>query len=198
MSADKVQLIKNSAAQAELAFARSPHQQRVEAFMRGAKQEVPLRPTVPSDAVLILRAKLIFEEALETINALGVQILVAGTNSGPVIHKGGEFQTAINFPDPGAENCGGVAFHSFDVVAACSMVGVADGVGDIKVVSTGTLSAFGIADQILQEEVDYNNLLKFAEGHSFREDGKLIKPPGHAGPKVAEILRAQGALEEDL
>lgn len=47
------------------------HQTLVETFMRGAKQEVPNSPTIPCFHVRKLRAKLIVEEALETLRALG-------------------------------------------------------------------------------------------------------------------------------
>ena len=49
---------------------RSEHQQRVDEFMRLAKQNLPAVPTEPSEEVRLLRAKLIFEEAVETIRAL--------------------------------------------------------------------------------------------------------------------------------
>jgi hypothetical protein len=61
---------------------KTPHQQLVEAFMAKAGQAVPDRPTADVDKeVRLLRAKLIFEEALETIEALGVCICVEPTNN---------------------------------------------------------------------------------------------------------------------
>lgn len=52
---------------------KSFHQKRVEKFMGLAQQELPLSPTIPSHEVLRLRAKLILEEALETVQALGFE-----------------------------------------------------------------------------------------------------------------------------
>ena len=167
---------------------KSPHQQRVEAFMRLAKQEVPSSPAKPDESTRVLRAKLIFEEAMETINALGVQVCVLGRNSGPVIESGGEFYTAVNFPEEGR---GDVSPTRMAVVGDCVLEAVADGCADLRVVTTGTLSACGIADEVLQQEVDYNNLTKFGEGHRLREDGKLIKPPGHRPPDIEGVLRRQ-------
>lgn len=47
------------------------HESRVREFMRLANQATPDAPGLPSDAIRLLRARLILEEALETIHALG-------------------------------------------------------------------------------------------------------------------------------
>lgn len=138
---------------------KSTHQLRVEDFMNRAKQEVPTEPTVPDAASRELRAKLILEEALETVEALGFDATV----------QDGKMSLAPNAAGP-------------------DLVGIIDGCCDIKVVTTGTLSSCGLPDELFQKEVDENNLSKFAPGHSFREDGKLIKPPNFTGPKIKEML----------
>lgn len=130
----------------------------VDEFMRLAKQEIPEKPIEPSEEVRLLRAKLIYEEALETINALGVSI--------------------IN--------------NEFKITGPFDMVEVVDGCCDLKVVTTGTLTAIGVDDIDVQLEVDKNNLDKFGPGHSIREDGKLIKPPNHQPPNIRQILIEQG------
>jgi hypothetical protein len=56
------------------------------------------------------------------------------------------------------------------------------------VVTIGTLSALGISDGALLKEVDLNNLDKFGDGHSLRDDGKLIKPLWHLPPAIGHIL----------
>src|SRR4051812_25135467 len=55
---------------------RSPHQQRVDQFMRLAGQAVPDEPTEPSEKDRILRAKLIYEEVVPELirRGLGVEI----------------------------------------------------------------------------------------------------------------------------
>ncbi|RME85522.1 MAG: hypothetical protein D6785_04320, partial [Planctomycetota bacterium] len=53
---------------------KSPHQKRVEEFMRLAGQEIPEVPTLPDEKTRLLRSKLILEEALETIHALGFAV----------------------------------------------------------------------------------------------------------------------------
>ena len=147
-------------------LSKSTHQQDVEAFMLRAKQEVPLVPTEPSPEVRILRAKLILEEALETIKALGVSVATSayGITVSPA--------TSL----------------VYEVYGDFNMDEVIDGCCDIAVVTTGTLSACGIPDVIFTEEVDRNNLEKFKPGHYWREDGKLMKPPGHQGPHIRYLL----------
>lgn len=158
-------------------FAKSHHQQNVEAFMLRAKQEVPLIPTVPYPDVRVLRAKLILEEALETIAALGVNVSVCTSDD-----SGRRTPwTNITFDD--------TELH-FEPLPreSCNLPEVVDGCCDLRVVTTGTLSACGVPDEYVQGLVDRNNLFKFAPGHSWRADGKLIKPPGHKAPGISRFL----------
>lgn len=57
---------------------RTEHQQRIDDFMRLAGQALPEDPALPSKEILLLRAKLILEEALETIDALGFHMMPLG------------------------------------------------------------------------------------------------------------------------
>lgn len=116
---------------------KSKHQQRVEEFMEKAGQEVPNVMKIPEEGVRRLRAKLILEEALETIEALGFVLKWNG-------------RTQLNRD-----------LYDFDEVLRVDLIGVIDGCCDIKVVTTGTLSAFGVPDEPFQEEVDEANLRKF-------------------------------------
>lgn len=143
---------------------KTQHQQRIEKFMHLAKQDVPTKPKLPSDDVLRLRANLIFEEALETIKALGCEVLYERGNN---LTK---------------NNC------SIVNVGEANLIEIADGCADVSVVTIGTLSACGISDKELLQLVDENNLEKFGEGHTIRADGKLIKPPNHQPPKIKEYL----------
>lgn len=95
---------------------KSAHQKRVEAFMAHAGQAVPERPTIPDEATLKLRANLILEEALETIEALGYQV-----NMKP-------FELEL------------------EVVKSrqpADLEQIVDGCADMIVIATGTLSACG-------------------------------------------------------
>jgi len=152
---------------------RSVHQKRVEEFMTLAEQEVPLAPTIPDEKTRILRAKLILEEALETIHALGILVYVRSDPQGFAVQVcSEEIKFDPNRLKPDLEQ-------------------IADGCADISVVTTGTLLACGIADEALQHEVDLNNLAKFSPGGYRRDDGKWVKPPDHPVPDIAGILKAQ-------
>lgn len=152
---------------------RTEHQQRVAEFMLRAGQNFPDRPEVPPGAVRLLRARLIFEEALETIAALGISV---------------HLRSATHY---------GLAFEDFSlqdrhIGDAINLEDIADGCADISVVTTGTLLACGIADRPLLEEVDRSNLAKFTgDGHRHPETGKWIKPSDWAPPNIAGVLGAQ-------
>lgn len=148
---------------------RSGHQHRIDEFMRLAKQELPKVPCVPSNEVLRLRAKLILEEALETVRAMGIVVTRRGYEIEHVDQL--EFLWTGDVPD---------------------LIEIADGCADLSVVTIGTLSACGIGDKELLECVDRNNLDKFGPGHSIRADGKLVKPADHQPPDIAGVLKAQG------
>jgi len=160
------------------ALRRTPHQRRVDEFMVKAKQDLPDRPTMPDEKTRRLRAKLIIEEALETVRELGFRLVVSGLHD----------DETIDLDDKEVFR----KHTSFETTqAGPSLEGVADGCADIMVVTTGTLSACGIADDSLQREVDFNNLAKFGPGHSWNEYGKLVKPPNHKSPNIYEVLEDQ-------
>lgn len=149
----------------EYSMNRTVHQFRVEQFMRLARQELPDHPVLPSEDIRRLRARLILEEAFETVKALGFSVKI-----GHDVNEECHFTyVADQTPD---------------------LVQIADGCADISVVTIGTLSACGIPDLPLLALVDDNNLVKFGPGHSFREDGKLIKPPDHKPPDIAGFLKS--------
>lgn len=144
--------------------ARSDHQKRVDEFMKLAGQELPRIPVMPGGAVRKLRANIILEEAIETINGLGFEIV----------------QIA-----PGA--------YKLEEAFTPNLIEAVDGCADLRVVTTGTLSALGVSDEPLQLEVDRNNLMKFGPGSYRREsDGKWMKPPNHQPPDILKVLKAQG------
>lgn len=150
---------------------RTSHQKRIDRFMKYAGQDLPDSPTMPEEKVRKLRASLILEEALETIKALGFSAVATSGDKAVVIKK----KKVEFFPE-----------YEPDLIE------VADGCADTSVVTIGTLSACGIADEAILQEVDLNNLKKFGEGHRIREDGKLLKPPGHQPPNFEKVLLLQG------
>lgn len=149
--------------------------------MRLAGQDTPQAPVEPPKNIRILRAKLLMEETLETVKALGVDIclVTSGGNDNDIrnIKSLIECENELNYR---------TGTYPFD------MVEVADGCADVSVITYGTLVSCGITDKGLLELVDENNLSKFGEGHSIREDGKLVKPPNHQPPDIAKYLKGLG------
>jgi predicted HAD superfamily Cof-like phosphohydrolase len=152
---------------------RTPHQQKVDEFMKLALQDVPEKPVVPSKKTRELRCRLILEEVIETINALGFDICV-------------DEEYTLMTDDL---NTGFISFTEKE--EGPDLIEIADGCADIKVVTTGTLTACGIDDEELQEEVDNNNLAKFGPGGHRRDDGKWVKPADHQPPNIKGILEKQ-------
>lgn len=129
-----------------------------------ANQEVPEKPTMPDEATRRFRAKIILEEALETIAGLGFDVVMKPFDL--------ELEVGPQVREPNMEE-------------------IVDGCADIIVVTTGTLSACGVADVAVQNEVDQANLRKFGPGSYKREDGKWMKPPDFRPPDIEAVLAAQ-------
>ena len=150
---------------------RSEHQQRVDEFMRKAGQDVPEAPFIPDENTRLLRAKLIFEECMETIQK-GLGVSISGT-----------FERS-NF--------------TLEADSSFNMRETVDGCCDIKVVTTGTLTACGISDLEPQRLVDESNLAKFGPG-GYRAgpndpngpEGKWIKPKDWQPPDLMAEVRRQ-------
>ena len=153
----------------------TPHQQRIEEMMGLMGQSVPTEPTIPDESTRLLRAKLIMEECLETIEALGFYPCLVGIDSHGDREEYSLDEYKMSFP----------AYGSPDLTE------IADGCADISVVTIGTLSACGIKDQPILETVDENNLTKFGEGSYRRDDGKWMKPPDFVGPDLVGCLDDQ-------
>lgn len=144
------------------------HESRVREFMRLAGQTIPTEPITPTEEVRRLRATLILEEALETIDALGFVVKVKSLYSDCTIER--DVVECIPHGDPP------------------DLVEIADGCADTIVVSTGTLISCGVPLEPLLELVDASNLAKFTPGYSIRPDGKVIKPAGWQKPDIAGLL----------
>lgn len=149
---------------------RSEFQLRVDNFMEKARQELPESPCIPSEEVRRLRASLILEEALETIEALGFSVCARGA----IEHV---HELSID----------GCSFHA---TIDPDMVKIADGCCDTLFVTLGTLSACGMSDRALMDEVCDSNDSKFIDGH-IREDGKLIKGPAYRPADLMAVLVSQ-------
>jgi predicted HAD superfamily Cof-like phosphohydrolase len=156
---------------------QSQHQIRVEDFMRKAGQTIPDKPTQLDPVVCELRARLIFEEAMETIKkGLGVEVYV-------VDYKPHEGLPLLHREAPR---------YVFKSMRPMDLEETVDGCCDVSVVTIGTLSAAGVLDEPVLREIDQNNLDKFGPGAFVDESGKLRKPPNHPRPKLKECLIGQG------
>jgi predicted HAD superfamily Cof-like phosphohydrolase len=143
-------------------------------FMHKAGQEIPNGPIIPNEKILRLRASLILEEALETINALGFVV-------------GSYWNDGTQGPTLKVENMRFVPHTD-----GPNLEKIVDGCADVSVVTIGTLVACGIPDTKVLEEVDMTNLDKFGPGSYRREDGKWMKPPDFVGPDIKGILAELG------
>lgn len=158
------------------------HFSRVLQFCLRARQSAPMKPTIPDDATAILRSRLLFEEAMETIvKGYGVDVIFVDKETGKEItFKIAKKNEASNFEAKLVKN------------RPVNLVEVIDGHCDVSVVNTGGMISCGVEDKPFLEMVDENNLKKFLPGHTFDEYGKLIKPPNHPKPDIEGELVRQG------
>ena len=157
---------------------KSAFQLRIEDFMKMADQTVRDKPEMPTEEERILRAKLILEEAIETCEALGVNVFLGDSYGDDEVDlMGVDLEVNCRFeplpPD-----------RWFDMEEAV------DGCCDILVVTIGTLSCLGVKDGPVMEEVLDANDAKL--GGPVRPDGKKGKPEGWKPPNIARRLHEQG------
>lgn len=153
-------------------YGYSLHAERVRSFMIEAGQKVRDLPEMPSMDERRLRARLILEEAVETITSLGFE--------GPA-----SWQKAVaEFMDFLAK----CEYHTLGVTSPVLSM-IADGCADLSVVTVGTLIACGIPDSKLFKLVDENNMAKFGPGGHRDANGKWIKPPNHTKPDIEGFFK---------
>lgn len=137
-------------------------------FMRAFGQKVRTNPTTDiSENERILRARLVLEEALEFVAAMGFDAFVEPG------HNGEEHDVQLS--DTG---------NGIDLVEA------ADAIGDVLVVTYGSGHTLGIPTADVFAEVHRSNMDKLGpDGKPIvREDGKVIKPEGWQKPDIAGAL----------
>lgn len=141
-------------------------QNDIRKFMIAANQECPDKPTLSTEKIRLLRAKLILEEALEQCDALGF---------------------CVRMDD------GHVSFEE-NLPTSVDITKIADGIADQIYVSVGTAIALGIDMNPVWEIVQSANMMKFGPGSYKNEHGKQMKPPGWKAPDeaIAKELELQG------
>lgn len=155
---------------------KSRLQRDVEAFMAKAKQRVPQHPAEPTEAERLRCIRVITEEWLELVKGFGVAIKVTPPTVPPP-----RTPFLLQMKD--------LTFEASPI--GFDMVQAVDGAIDTEYTLICALSACGIADEEIRELVSKSNLAKFGPGHYFREDGKLMKPPGFRPPDIAAAIRRQ-------
>jgi predicted HAD superfamily Cof-like phosphohydrolase len=153
---------------------RSESQEAAIELMRAAGQEVRDAPGEPSAETRLLRAKLTFEEAMETINALGFSIRFEG----PVA----SIPPQIFFVDD----------RPFSLIEAV------DGCCDSNVINAGTLAALGVPDLPFQREVERSNRSKLLNDGTLPPHptvaGKFGKGPNYTPPDIEGALKRLGVM----
>ena len=147
-----------------------PQQDNVE-LMKLYNQEVRELPGIPDRETLLLRARLIFEEAMEFVKAAGCAVII-GDNKEGTIHDRLEVVDIGTKPD---------------------LIEMADAIGDTLVVTYGAANALGIQVKPVWDEIQRSNLSKtWPDGtiHK-REDGKVVKPPTYSPADIETVLLKQ-------
>lgn len=126
--------------------------------MVGARQTANVKLSELSAEDRILRASLIYEEALEAVEALGVDFILG------------------KFIDAGQENVDPVGYLD----ACCDLAVVATG----GLVAMGLDSVLPEA----LYRVDQNNLSKLVGERRYNEQGKLLKPPGYKPVELDDLV----------
>jgi len=129
------------------------------------------KPSLPADDRVRLRAKLIMEEAFETIEAM---FDVPPDKDHPF--ERARYQTSL------------VIDH---VPVKVDMARFADGCADLDYVVEGARLEFGIDGKPIADVVHVANMKK-VPGHTTRADGKKLKPKGWEPPDVGGALVRQG------
>jgi len=177
-------------------------QDDIVALMTLYNQEVKGRPEMPDAATRLLRARLVFEEALEFVRGCGCAVTLSG--------EGGRAVTDEIVVAP-------------DAKGTPDLVEYVDGCVDQLVVTYGALNAAGVRAQPAWDEVQRSNMSKAwphcnvcdavlekgadgelkhpGERHGGtwqavprihkREDGKVIKSPTYSPADVKGVIEAQ-------
>lgn len=151
-------------------------QKLVRDFNRAINTDRRETPGIPSAETRLLRARLILEEALEVVNALGFEISInRNTSEGEIDNLDSLY--FVNYHDG-------------------NMAEVIDGLCDIKYVVDGTADALGVDLEPFFEEVHHTNMQKLAGPKD--ANGKQLKPEGWQPPRIADMLKSIDNVPQDL
>ena len=195
----------------EYSMTAKPYQPQkdIVTLMKQFEQEVKDSPELPDPATRLLRARLVFEEALEFVRACGCTVVQSSNGSSEV-----EQTTVID----------DIAVH-LDPNGTPDLVEYVDGCVDQLVVTYGALNAAGIQAQSAWDEVQRSNMSKawphcnicdailerasssdlvhpgdsYAHGGAWqtvlkvhkRDDGKFIKAPTYSPANLKGVIEEQ-------
>lgn len=148
----------------------SRHANMVREFHEAFGHPVSDTLTEQTEELRLLRVRLVFEEAIELAEALGVDVSVRPTR----------FEHRLS-----VEVLGGVS---------PDMVEAADALGDLEYVTHGASLVFGIPQARTFEEIHRSNMSKLGEDGKpiYREDGKVLKGPNFSPPDLVRVMRGAG------
>jgi predicted HAD superfamily Cof-like phosphohydrolase len=162
---------------------KTPHYRRVEALHRALGIAIPDTPTIPSLEDRVAAARMIFEEALEAVRALGADVVVrscSGTNAIGEQIRDGEWRGWAVLADKTEGRPEPDLAHIAKEAADCSVVAVR------------AMVICGIRDEAVLEAVDATNDSKLHGGKPvFRDDGKLLKNPSYVPVDLGPVIEAQ-------
>lgn len=140
----------------------------VQKFRAANGSVTPIVPTAPPEDRVRLCAKLLMEEAFETVSALygAPEVFhVQWMNVQELLEK-----------------------MPVDV----DLIKTVDGLTDVDYVNEYIRQEIGVDGLPFLEEVQRANMAKFGPGSWVREDGKRMKPPGWEPPDIRTLLIKQG------
>jgi len=136
-------------------------QEDVKQFMVAAGQTTYNRPTIPTPEARVLHGRLILEETLETLEAMGLKMVYNDDLSITDVVDVGEARVELDK--------------------------VWDGLVDTSYVVNGAANGWGLCMQLGHDECQSSNLSKFIDGHR-RDDGKWVKGPSYRPADFQELL----------
>jgi predicted HAD superfamily Cof-like phosphohydrolase len=144
-------------------------QQQVHEFHRDVIKQ-PCSPAEPMIRNGMLRARLILEEAVETVVALvgrpkAVALLESAVGDNRLVYPDDEAEAKDSEPN---------------------LIEAIDGLADLEYVIAGTAEDIGIDLEPFSDEVHRSNMTK--KGGEFRADGKLIKPAWYSPADIKGVL----------
>ncbi len=143
------------------------------AFHKAFGLPAPSKPEMPSPEQRLLRARLIFEEALEYVKAAGV-LVIAGSP----------------FSEIWIEDVGDLGFYDAADTDP-DEVGMIDALCDLASVTLGGAVIQGIDLAPFFADVHASNMAKLHDGKVvLDEGGKVVKPAGWKPPDLAARLAA--------